>query len=245
MKLESFDLLAPGPIPVPGAGAVHSPTLREIKEIGIQLYQRFLGLFSITLDSYLHAAEIADSYDQLPQQERPTLFELLLAGEDTAALLWAGLEFFLCGVLRFDPSQIAFVTEHSNPHLCGRIDRENYDEVRRCILQANYLAVSEEHEPLYKNAKARQIAEKLRRAKEINAQSHTASKDLTLANMASALAVQHNSLNMTNIWDLTVYQLYDQFFRQNNKNQLDIHAMNYAGWGGEFDPSRWFRALNE
>ena len=63
--------------------------------------------------------------------------------------------------------------------------------------------------------------------------------------MVSALAVQHNSLNLSNIWDLTVYQLYDQFFRQNNKNQLDIHAMNYAGWGGEFDPTSWFRALDK
>lgn len=244
MKLDPFDLLAPGPIPIPGAGAVCSPTLREIKKAGIQAYHSYLGLFSINLDSYLEAAGASEAYESLPDRERPSLFELLLAGESTAALLWAGLDFFFCGSVRFDPAQTAFVIEDSNPLFCGTVDKENYPRVRHCILQANYITVPDEAEPVYKNAKARQIAEKLRKAKTAQKKS-SAANNLTLANMVSALAVQHNSLNLSNIWDLTVYQLYDQFFRQNNKNQLDIHAMNYAGWGGEFDPTSWFRALDK
>lgn len=43
--------------------------------------------------------------------------------------------------------------------------------------------------------------------------------------------------------DLTVYQLYDQFLRQSYLNQVNIHAMNYAGWGGEFDPNDWYKKL--
>ena len=48
---------------------------------------------------------------------------------------------------------------------------------------------------------------------------------------------------MINVWDLTVYQLYDQFLRQSYLNQVQIHAMNYAGWGGEFDPNDWYKKL--
>lgn len=64
-----------------------------------------------------------------------------------------------------------------------------------------------------------------------------------LPNLISALCVQHNSINMCNVWDLTVYQLYDQFLRQSYLNQVNIHAMNYAGWGGEFDPNDWYKKL--
>lgn len=36
-------------------------------------------------------------------------------------------------------------------------------------------------------------------------------KDMELPNLVTAVAVQSNSINFINIWDLTIYQFYEQF----------------------------------
>ncbi len=70
--------------------------------------------------------------------------------------------------------------------------------------------------------------------------------DINLANIISALSIQHNSYNMTNIWSLTVYQLYDQFFRLNIKTQVDINSMRWAAYGTEaFDYNLWFKSIKK
>lgn len=77
------------------------------------------------------------------------------------------------------------------------------------------------------------------------ARSHKPNPDYQLGNLISALAAAHPSLNILNIWDLTVYQLHDQITRQTYMRQIVIREMNYAAWGGESDPAAWFRSLDK
>ena len=66
-----------------------------------------------------------------------------------------------------------------------------------------------------------------------------------LPNLISALCVQHNSINMCNVWDLTVYQLYDQFLRQSYLNQVNIHAMNYAAGAANSTPTTGIKSYRQ
>lgn len=66
---------------------------------------------------------------------------------------------------------------------------------------------------------------------------------MVIPNIVSSLAVHHNSLNMLNIWQMTVYQLYDTFERQYIKQQLDIMGLHYAAWGGEYPFDEWCKSI--
>lgn len=67
---------------------------------------------------------------------------------------------------------------------------------------------------------------------------------LSLSSIISAVAARHHSLNILNIWDLTVYQLYDQFAQLNKSLQVDVSSMRWAAWGQEpFDFSLWYKDM--
>ena len=53
-------------------------------------------------------------------------------------------------------------------------------------------------------------------------------------------------LNPLNIWDITVYQLWDTFYRLCSNNILAIQSMSVAAWGDkekQFDASGWFQRM--
>lgn len=241
-----FELLCSVPILVEGVGHVCSPTLRKIAQIGQEKYSRYLGILSTDLTSFLDLSGLSPLYLALPENERNrlTLFDLLTMNPGTRNLLTDLFSFFFVENAVFQESESFYLLEpqqEGDPP--GTITRENFEKVRSILLRLNYLPASNTGKT--KNERAKKILEKIQRAKEKQNAYHKKDLDLSIGNMISALASQHNSLNLLNIWDLTIYQFYDQFFRQSNKNQLDIHALNYAVWGGEFDPAGWFKALNK
>lgn len=69
-----------------------------------------------------------------------------------------------------------------------------------------------------------------------------------MPNIISALAAHHNSLNIINIWDLTVYQLNDQFKRQRYIDYYHILSRSVSIWGdkdSKFDDSLWFSNVSD
>ena len=50
---------------------------------------------------------------------------------------------------------------------------------------------------------------------------------------------------MTNIYDLTIYQLWDSYIRLINNNIYDIQSTNMAVWGNkDFDISSWTKKID-
>lgn len=241
-----LELLSPVPILVKGVGHAVSPTLREIARIGQEEYSRFLGLLSTDMPFFLERTGLSAVFFNLSDTEQKalTLFDLLILNPVTRETLQKLFSFFFREQARFEEEENAYLLQPEGADGApGKITRSNYEEVRAILLRLNYL--SPPNMAAAKNPRAQKILEKIQRGKEQQSARRKKDLDLSIGNMVSALAAQHNSLNMLNIWDLTVYQLYDQFFRQGSKNQLDIHALNYAVWGGEFDPASWFKALNK
>ena len=75
----------------------------------------------------------------------------------------------------------------------------------------------------------------------------TVNKDLALGNIISVVANKHPSINILNIWELTIYQLWDTFNRLSNNNIYDISALSVAVWGDEkkqFNISDWFKRID-
>jgi GTPase involved in cell partitioning and DNA repair len=145
------------------------------------------------------------------------------------------LSFFIDGEIEFKNGE--FLINNTNI-----INKEIYQKILEIIAEINCLKVNKQQET-YANEKARKIAEKIQQAKQ--KRSSVQSKDSTsLADIISAVASRKESLNLLNIWDLTIYQLYDHYNRLIAEDEFDIHAMNYAYWGGEFKCKHWSKQLD-
>ena len=88
---------------------------------------------------------------------------------------------------------------------------------------------------------------KLQRGRSEKAKHTKADKNMELGNIISAVANKSQSLNILNIWDLTVYQLWDCFSRLSNNSIYDIQSMSVAAWGNKdnyFDATAWFKRID-
>lgn len=235
-RLHALDLLSPEPYPLARVGHVRAPTLRQVAAIGYETYNAYLSLLS------LRGGQISEAAG-LPGVAEACAYDAVAASPELRALLCAAFSFFLTEEAVFSEANGSILCMEAGQPV-GMIDASNYEDVCGCILQRSHADSARPSGRQFRNEKAREIFEKLQRAKKNGPkQERERQADTSLPNLISALCVQHNSINMCNVWDLTVYQLYDQFLRQSYQNQVNIHAMNYAGWGGDFDPNDWYKKL--
>jgi len=84
--------------------------------------------------------------------------------------------------------------------------------------------------------------DKLRRSKA----AITTNEDLRLENLIPAVAAKAYGYNLFNIWDLTLYQFYDQFSRINSNFSLDIASTRWAIWGEDaYDCDPWYTDVHK
>lgn len=95
-----------------------------------------------------------------------------------------------------------------------------------------------------KNKRAREILEKLQRGRQSISKKATHDKELELPNLITALAAKSNSINFINIWDLTIYQFYEQFKKEQANVYFDIQKMSVAAYGNAkqtFKGNEWYK----
>ena len=250
MKLDYFTLLSPEPITFQNIGSIKSPTLREVSRIGYVTYQTYLSILLLDTQSYLSAI----TSHSAPKKDDINFFDIILHDKTLRSSICNALNFFMTDEVIFDEEHKVFFTyngsvdENNQKQPTGIIYSENYSEITDAILQrVNIRRKDNEYENVkVKNKTAARLLEKIKKG---NEKSRTkADKKLSLANIISSLASHHKSINMVNIWDLTVYQLYDQFNRQRLNDCYDIQSMHIAAWGnseGKFDDTQWFSLINE
>ena len=229
------------PIFLDGIGHIKAPTVRQVRQ-NQKRYSLYIHLLYYDLERYLKAAEITMSDDM---KHQISLFDLITANAETRTLFEEALSFFLCEEITFSEKEGIWVAAQSGKP-SGSIHKENYDYLRCCLLELNHVDFSEDAAPKkFRNEKAREIYEKLQKGKD-QAQKQEKDAAPSLGDMVSSLCVQSNCYNLINVWDLTIYQLYDQFVRQNIKNQLDTTGLRWAAWGSEpFDFSLYYQSLGK
>lgn len=225
LKLNYFDLLSPDPIYIQNVGGILSPTLRQISSIGIQMYRNYLSF--LLMDS--------------------KLFEMLISNEDLAGMLETVFNFFIKENVTYSPQSNCFlVSGDSTP--TGFITKEIFPQICDLICQRNYIK-SNRREDLsqIKNKKALDIMKKLQKGRKSAAKQSKEDKNMELGNILSAVANKSQSLNILNIWDLTVFQVWDCFARLSSNSIYEIQSMSVAAWGNKdntFDASAWFKRMD-
>ena len=219
----------------------------------------FLGLADEDKKIISQVRREYESLDEVQRQEF-SFFDLMLFDPKMRETVLNALNFFLEeeAVYRKGDRGFAVLKEETEPSRdlkqtgekkpSGFIHSKNYRELSDFILLRSHLGRADSQ---YENVKVKnQTAEKLLKKLRENARNNQTKPDrkMELANLISAVASRHSSLNLTNIWDLTVYQLYDQVKRLRYLDSYEIQTMNVAAWGnsnGTFDDTLWFTELEE
>ena len=305
MKLDHFTLISRKPLKVSNVGSIKPIFLHEIEDITIHVYNNFLSILMLDIDTYYKWMEKEDDYFRYYSQEQKqkvldvkkqyeeldtkeklsiSFYDLLMYDELLICSFIEAFDFFFEEEVDFvvngneiTDAQFSFITynkidtpqkiklnngnEYStiktNRELVGVINRSNFKDVVDIILQRNSVQMEEEitAEDLTKvknKNKVMQLMEKMKKGqkqldktREKKREEKGVASDTELANIISCVAAKnHNGINMINIWDMTIYNLYEQFKLIRENNIHDAETLSVFVWGdksNKFDIDGWFK----
>ena len=192
------------------------------------------------------ATELIGMLEQINLSEYGA-YDMLLADKDGTSRLLEGLSFFIAGDVEFVGAAMTFtISVDGKP--AGVINRDNYSELKDTILAFSLPNGDSDKELKFSSEGARRVYEQCeagrKKAKRQKSDARSAA-DFDLGNIISAIATEHNSLNLLNIWGLTPYQLYNQFARVDRKVQLDVVSLKWAAWGSDpFEFDSWRKSIS-
>lgn len=257
IRLSYTDRISPHGVRLRDVGKIHSPLLNDVFDVGYNQYQRILVLFLYTPEKYFTDLSsdlgVENLWSQLSNEQKNELsmFDILTSDKQVRSELISGLALFISGELEWDEKHKAILIdkqfEDNSMTVGGYIDKNNYATVIKVILQMLDISVDDlpEETPKFRTERDRLFYEKFQKRKKENAKNKKADPNFELPNMISLLCTFHPSLNYSNIFNLTVGQIRDTFSQLMKSKQLAISEMNYAVWGGKYDPSQWVERIEK
>lgn len=226
-------------------------TIGQIKKMGYMEYSKHLSI--LTLDK----KEIVGDD---PEYDGISLVEIVIhaknevltnafseaisafTGEDIDNLLINDKYGFVFGGLTLD----------RNAEDCIIVNGDNFPDLVQIIKYQNCLSSTNEtySKPNPADEKSRRILEKLKKGKEIvekakqSASNDGGDSNIDFADIVSSVSTKSNTYNKHNVWDMTVYQLYDEYKRLEaiSSYETNILAMvqgakieNLKHWSAKID----------
>lgn len=237
MTLDVFTLISGGRYRYKSLLTVKPPKLGEIRDIGWGRYQEFVSILLSTPQDFVEL--VGGDEEVLVALPRDPLIFLTIFPPLRDKLLEA-VSFFVDETVYYDEETGYGVGEQ-------QLSLDDLREIRKIILQ--FCCVNDDATPpkKFRNEKAKRIYELIQQRKAEQAKAMKGKRkenpDMALPNLLSAFCAFSPSYNLTNVWDLTIYQFYDQYHRLDAKIQMDVYGLRWAAWGKkEFDFASWHKA---
>jgi hypothetical protein len=204
---NKLKLLAGLPIEIKDFGRVKPLTLREVIDKGYSNYLNLLNILCVTKEHF-----IKQSTNELKMFDMFFLF----ADDDVRAWLLNALEFFLQEKVKIlEKDQMILVGNEVKDYKL--ITRSNFEQIAKTIQMQNYIGIVEENaETIIKNDKAKQVKEKLNKSKsQIEKIKKKEDGDLEsdFYDVISSISSKSSGMNKLNVFDLTIFQIYDEYKR--------------------------------
>lgn len=261
MNLDYATLISPFSLYLENIGHIRPIRLKDIwlPEVTYKTYSLYLSLMLMKPLSYFEQInpDLHEQYNAMSDEDKSiiSMFNIIANDQKLREQYCKALSFFMDETVLWDAAYNVFIT-------CSRVDNKTADsltpigaiseqhfaEVCDVILQLNGVDRNEEQfdEKKVKNKYALEVLRKLKKGIQTMKKKNKHDPKMELPNLISAISCKHNSINLTNIWDLTVYQLYDQFHRLQINNVYNIKSMSLAAWGDKnntFDYSEWYKNI--
>ncbi|MCR8641544.1 hypothetical protein NV379_02640 [Paenibacillus sp. N1-5-1-14] len=190
------------PIPIEGVGMMLPPKLADIIKLGETNYNQFLSTLLFDKDNIDLASEAAE-YNNLQ-----ILCSYCYHHEDFRTITLQAIEFFFKekAHLGYDESNVFFYfgSELEN----RKIDNEKLDLIQFVLKKMNFFKTSKEPEYNPANSKAKQMIDLIMKNKKNKPKPK---ETMNLHSIISGMAWKSNNVNIINVFDLTIYQLYQGF----------------------------------
>jgi hypothetical protein len=247
MNVEDIEmkLLAGLPIQIENLGHYHSVKLHEIASMGESEYNNIVGYLLLDEESFdpegtfkgklglLQMIASSSYYDPTLRSKIEQGLELFF--REKANLYFSAEEneaFFYFGEF----NEFRHLTEELWELFCIVLRLDNHSPKQKKF--------EEEYEFLTEEARLKY--EEMQRKK---ANAFKPKSKINLQSIVSAMSNKSNSLNITNIWDLTLYQIYDSFKRLDHIGHyedtiLGIYTGNIEGKKIKLADIHWANIIN-
>ncbi|MBT2759850.1 hypothetical protein [Paenibacillus sp. ISL-20] len=219
MNQEDIELrlLANLPIPLDGAGFVNIPSFRTVVETGLSAYNSCLAYLLIDKDSL-----------QNPVHPSVSNFDIFFTNcyhsEEFRNAAFAALKLFFRYNTELISNQEEFYIQVGEKL---RLDNSNFELFQKIVQLANNIKITKGPEYKPGNSKAQEMINMILK----NRKKQPKPKDkIDLVSMVSALAWKQNGINIFNVFDLNIFQIYNAFHVTNNiDNYHHTVTAIYAG----------------
>lgn len=228
MELEYFDLLS-NHIRLVNVGTIISPTIESIEDITISEYRLYLGLITLTLETYNE--NLLKKNQDLKNYQK--FYEVIQEEQELQKQFVIMFNYFFeenVAYNREDNKFYLYIEDANQKLYHGIIDDSNFDEIRNVLARINMIKMEDEIDiSKVKSKKARERLEKFKKFKQQNKKNNKADKKMSLGNVQSCVAVSMGGFPI--VKKLTVAQLYDSFSRLQLENTHYVNSTNVAVWG--------------
>lgn len=249
MGVSRWQLISGDDIAIPNIGTIVQPRLRDLKigtGIGFQTYQTYTGMLAWDIREQaiddVGARDVCQKMGVVLGRDFTT-FDFYIGNEDSRAQLQKALSFFIKEKIEFYPKYMVFlVLDGETP--VGEISWKNFRQLADTICEVAHMQI--EREELPKNKSESYMKRWFKRRNGRKVARKKLDKDLSLENIVSAVTSRHNSYNYLNVWDLTVYQIYDTFEHMHINEVTDRTRLRWAAWGKDDweNDKLWYQPIN-
>lgn len=260
MKLDYGTQISFEPIRL-SIGTINKPTLHEIAKITFEKFELYELLLKITPEN-IYTKLLKDNggqefWDSMDEQtkDKKEIFDILQDDEKVRVLYIEMLNFFFQETIIYREGYLLVIKEDvedfeinkiTTNDIRGVISKESLPQIFSIIEQI--CGIYNEEDDIdnmkFRNEFQKQYILKMLKAQKKNESKKKADINFSVPNIISALTCIHPSINYTNVWDMTIFQLYDTFNRIQQNKMYDIDSTRVSVWGDEkktFDFGLWYK----
>lgn len=243
--ISELKLLNGSPIDI-GSCKVYPLTLREIEHLDDLNYNKFLSVLMISKDDVDKESinpEMLDAFHKLDDFEY--LILLIYQNYEFQETILSSLSLFLKELVNFNDEYGLFIHREDGIFI---ITKDIFNKIKEVIALQNFInkkvSKKEEFNP-YDNT-ARELIEKRNKFKKL-IQEQNAEEGLNLSDIISIVSSHSPNINILNIWDLTVYNLYTIYLRMAMKDQYEtqIYLLPHSSENKSSELKHWMSKINK
>lgn len=244
-----------------GVGHLRCPTARDVVRLreltggnqdGESVYNLYLDILLRTKAQFLESISSAVTESELKMLDLIPLFELYLMFDSVRELLFESLEFFMDESVAFDEENRRIVLYRpvtrdgiDTIDEVGAINTDNFVYVKNAILERNYIVPPKDSNGKRRSKKMIEFDKKIEAGRAKSKKYRDNQKSMQLGNIISKCAGRL-SLSLNEIYDMTIYQIYGQFFELHGSMQIDAMTTRWCVWGQDkYDFSQWYKSAVE
>lgn len=227
------------PIEIDDICRVFPVKLSEVSLLGFSQYQKFLANL---------VADVEDFNSDGIDLSQYSYWDILIHNisnnkNDYGYMILNALCFFLKEEVFFSfDKKVFFVNKNIDGEIVSKIIDQNIFEKIRYYLKIQNCIENKKEKSKFSSKKAREIFEKMQKGRDALNKANGA--DVSFGDIISTISANSKTINIFNIWDLTIYVLYDQFYRMQMIEDYDINIKSLLAGAQDIELKHYLRPID-